>query len=104
MAPPAPSAPQTPSALLRSAPSSNMFITIESAAGSTTRRSEALDPSHDDQERVTRGQRAGEGRSREDRQSGHEQAPAAEEVGGTAAEKQESPEREPIGRHHPLQI
>ena len=32
--PPAPRAPQTPSALLRSAPSANMFITIERAAGS----------------------------------------------------------------------
>ena len=36
MAPLAPSAPQTPSALLRSAPSRNMFITMESAAGSTS--------------------------------------------------------------------
>src|SRR5919204_610051 len=35
VAPPAPIPPQIPSALLRSAPSSNMFITIESAAGST---------------------------------------------------------------------
>ena len=35
VAPPAPMPPQMPSALLRSPPSSNMFITIESAAGST---------------------------------------------------------------------
>ena len=34
VAPAAPSPPQIPSALLRSAPSSNMFITIERAAGS----------------------------------------------------------------------
>ena len=34
VAPPAPSPPQIPSALLRSAPSSNMFITIDRAAGS----------------------------------------------------------------------
>src|SRR6266571_263933 len=36
VAPLAPMAPQSPSALLRSAPSGNMFITIDSAAGSTT--------------------------------------------------------------------
>ena len=34
VAPPAPSPPQIPSALLRSAPSPNMFITIDRAAGS----------------------------------------------------------------------
>ena len=34
VAPKAPIAPQMPNALLRSAPSGNMFITIESAAGS----------------------------------------------------------------------
>ena len=34
VAPPAPSPPQIPSALLRSAPSANMFITIDRAAGS----------------------------------------------------------------------
>src|ERR671935_3018828 len=34
VAPPAPRPPQIPRALLRSAPSSNMFITIDSAAGS----------------------------------------------------------------------
>ena len=36
VAPAAPMPPQIPSALFRSAPSVNMFITIESAAGSTT--------------------------------------------------------------------
>ena len=36
VAPAAPMPPQMPSALLRSAPSLNMFITIDSAAGSTT--------------------------------------------------------------------
>ena len=35
MAPMAPMAPQMPRALLRSAPSGNMFITIDSAAGRT---------------------------------------------------------------------
>jgi hypothetical protein len=35
VAPPAPIPPQMPSALLRSTPSGNMFITIESAAGKT---------------------------------------------------------------------
>ena len=36
VAPMAPAAPQMPRALLRSAPSGNMFITIESAAGRTS--------------------------------------------------------------------
>ena len=36
VAPDAAMAPHRPSALLRSAPSANMFITIDSAAGSTT--------------------------------------------------------------------
>jgi hypothetical protein len=36
VAPAAPMPPQMPSALLRSAPSLNMFITIDSAAGTTT--------------------------------------------------------------------
>jgi hypothetical protein len=36
VAPAAPMPPQMPSALLRSAPSANMFITMDSAAGTTT--------------------------------------------------------------------
>jgi len=36
VAPAAPMAPHSPSALLRSVPSGNMFITIDSAAGKTT--------------------------------------------------------------------
>jgi hypothetical protein len=38
--------------LLRSAPSLNVFITIESAAGSTTAAPKPLQPAHRDQEPV----------------------------------------------------
>src|SRR5215208_3462510 len=76
-APPEPAtAPQAPSALLRSAPSANMVTTIESAAGD---RIAAPRPC-----------------------TAH--APAPQEVGGTTAEEQEPAEGQHVGVDHPLQV
>ena len=54
VAPVAPSPPQIPSALLRSAPSPNMFITIERAAGSMIAAADPLHRAASDQERRRR--------------------------------------------------
>ena len=104
MAPMAPTPPQMPSALLRSAPSGNMFITIERAAGQHEGRPEALDPPHDDQEGVRGGEPAAERGGGEDGQARHEHAPTPKQVGGPAAEEQEAPEGQTVGGDHPLQI
>jgi hypothetical protein len=67
-------------------------------------RPETLDPAHDDEEGVGGGQTTGERRTGEDGQAGHEQAPAAQQVGGSAAEEEEAPEGQPVGGDHPLQV
>ena len=67
-------------------------------------RPEALDPAHDDEERVRGRQPAGERRPGEDGQAGHEEAPPPEQVSGSTAEEQEAPEGQPVGGDHPLQV
>jgi hypothetical protein len=79
-----------------------MFITIESAAGSTIA---APSPdAHGDQERVGRRECARERGAGEHREPEHQDASAAEQVGGTAAEEQEAAERQPIRSDDPPQV
>ena len=73
-APEPPIAPQIPSALLRSAPSSNVVVTIESAAGVMTRRAEALDGARDDQHALRPREAAEERGDREDDDADQEDA------------------------------
>ena len=103
-APPEPAtAPQIPSALLRSAPSLKVVATIESAAGERiaaprpwTARAAISWP-----ELV--GEAAGQRGEREEDQAGHEEAPPAEQVGEPPAEQEEAAEGEDVGVHHPGQ-
>ena len=96
--------PQMPSALLRSAPSSNMFITIDSAAGSTIAAPIPWTPAHRDQERVGGREPAGERGGGEHAEPDHEHAAAPEQVGGAPAEQQEAAEGEAVGGDDPLQV
>jgi hypothetical protein len=93
-APPAPAiAPQMPSALLRSAPSVNVVVTIASAAGERA-----------DEESGARREPAGERGGGEQRHAGDEHLAAAEQVGGAAAEEQEAAEGQRVGVDDPLQV
>ena len=104
-APPEPAtAPQTPSALLRSAPSLKVVVTIESAAGEMIARAEALRRAGRDQLPLGRGEAGGERGDGDQQQAGHEDAAAAEQVGGAAAEQQEAAEGEHVGVDDPGQV
>ena len=103
-APEPPTAPQTPSALFRSAPSVNVVETIERPAGETiaaprpwTARAAISTP-------LAGREAADERGGGEQDQAEHEDPPAAEQVGGAAAEQQEAAERDRVGRDHPLQL
>ena len=90
--------PQIPRALLRSAPSANMFMTMDSAAGSMSAAPTPWTPRMTIRKRVTGGEGAGERGPGEHREPGHEQAPAAQEVSGPPAEQQQPAEGEPRKR------
>ena len=81
-----------------------MFITIERAAGSTSAAPSPWIP------RMTMRKVSEVARPQaseavgEDGQAHHEEAPAAEKVGGSAPEEEEASEGQPVGRDHPLQI
>src|SRR5918912_1195938 len=100
VAPKAPSAPQIPSALLRSAPSANMFITVDSAAGSMIAAPSPWTAPRRDQERFAGRQRAAQRRGREHAEPQHQDPAAAEQVGGKTAQQQEAAERQRVGRHN----
>ena len=104
-APPEPAtAPQAPSALLRSAPSWKVVVTIESAAGERiaaprpcTARAAISAPGG-------LGEAAGERGEREQDQAADEHAPAPEQVGEPAAEQQEAAEGEHVGVDDPGEV
>ena len=104
-APAAPeTAPQTPSALLRSAPSVNSVVTIESADGEMNAapnpcaaRAAINSPRVDGE---SRGQRGHGDR----RQPGHEHTAAAQEIRGATAQQQKPTERDYVRVHHPRQV
>ena len=67
------------------------------------RRAEPLQAAHRDQERVRCGQPAAQRRRGEHGQAGHQDAAAAEQVRGAAAEQQEAAEGERVAGDDPLQ-
>ena len=104
-APPEPAtAPHTPSARLRSAPSAKVVVTIDSAAGERiaaprpcTARAATSQPWA---LREAAGQRGGG----EEDEAGHEHAPAAEQVGQAPAQQQEAAEGERVGVDDPGEV
>ena len=103
-APEPPIAPQMPSALLRSAPSSKVVVMIESAAGEMIAAPKPWTARARDQHALGRGEPAGERRGREDDDADEEDAPPAEQVGGAAAEQQEAAEGDRVGGDDPLEV
>ena len=104
VAPMPPIAAQMPSALLRSAPSANVVMTIDSAVGVMTAAATpwttraAISAATDD------GEPAGERGEREQCRPDHEHAPPAEQVRRAAAEQQQAAEAEQVRAQHPLQV
>ena len=99
----APSPPQIPSALLRSAPSSNMFITIESAAGSMIAPPSPCTARPAISNASLRRERARQRSDREQGESEHQDPAATEQIRGATAEQQEAAERQRVRGYHPLQ-
>ena len=99
----APRPPQIPSALLRSAPSSNMFITIESAAGSMIAPPSPCAARLAISTGVAARERARQRSRREQRQAEHQDPATAEKIRRSTAEQQEAAECQRIRRDHPLQ-
>ena len=104
-APPEPAtAPQTPSALLRSAPSLNIVVTSDSAAGEMSAAPRPCAARAAMSQTSLWARPPSEGRGREEDQAGHEQAPPAEQVGQPAAEQEEAAEGQRVGVDDPGQV
>ena len=99
----APSRPRRRAPCCARRPRSNMFITIDSAAGSITAAPRPCTPRMTIR-KFTAGQPAGQRGHGEKRQPRHEDRRAAEQVGGPPTEQQEPAEGERVGGHHPLQF
>ena len=96
-------APQTPSAMLRSRPSAKVVVRIESAAGASSAPPRPWSRAEGDQRGLGPGE-AGEQRAdREEGDAGDEEPAPAEQVGHPAAEQQEAAEHDRVGGDHPLQ-
>ncbi len=103
-APKPPTAPQAPSAMLRSLPSLNVVVRIESAEGVTVGGAQPLERPGRDQRLVTPREPAEQRADREDDEAAHEDASAPEDVGEPAAEQEEPSEDQGVGADHPLQV
>ena len=102
--PPAAIALHTPSAFVRSSPSANVVVMIDSAAGDDERAAEALQAAGGHEPRVRGGEPVEQRGEREDRDAEQEQPPAPEEVAGPAAEQQEAAEHQRVAVDDPLQV
>ena len=103
-APPLPeAAPQMPSARLRSRPSANVVVRIESAAGESSAAPSPCSDAEGDQRALRPGEPVEQRADREEREAGHEQPPAPEQVGEPAAEQEHAAEEDRVGGDHPLQ-
>ena len=103
-APPLPeTAPQMPSARLRSWPSAKVVVRIDSAAGETSAAPSPCSGAEGDQRALRPGEPVEQRAGGEERQPGHEQAPPSEQVGHAPAEQQHAAEQDRVGGHHPLQ-
>ena len=103
VAPKPPSAPQIPSALLRSAPSANSDGDDRQRGRRHDRGPDPLEGAGADQRLVRPGEPAEKRSEREQTHADHEDPPPPEQVGGPPAEQEQAGERERIGAHHPLQ-
>ena len=104
-APPEPAtAPQTPSARLRSAPSAKVVVRIDERGGREDRRAEALERARRDQLALAGRQAAEQRGEREEDEADGEDAAAAEQVGHAPAEQQEAAEDERVGVDDPGQV
>ena len=103
-APPLPeAAPQTPSARLRSRPSRNVVVRIESAAGDSSAAPIPCSEPERDQRSLRPREPVEQRAHREDHQADHEQPPAPEQVGEPAPQQQDAAEEDRVGGDHPLQ-
>ena len=103
-APEPPIAPQMPSALLRSGPSSKVVMMIESAAGEMIAAPRPCTARARDQHALRRREAAGERGEREDDDADEEHAPPPEQVGRAPAEQEEAAEGDRVRRHDPLEV
>ena len=103
-APPRPdTAPQMPSALLRSAPSVKVVVRIESAAGAMIAAPRPCSARNADQRAVGRRQAGAPATPAANTPARHEHPPTTEQVGRSAAEQEEAAEREGVRARDPLQ-
>ena len=103
-APKPPTAPQTPSAMLRSRPSAKVVDRIDSAAGEMIAapspcRARAPISDCSDQASPASSEASGE-----DDHAHEEDATSSQQVGGAAAEEQQAAEDQRVGADHPLQV
>ena len=85
-------------------PSANVVVRIDSEAGAMTAPPRPCAARAAISSACAVGEPAGERREREQGQPADEHAPAAEHVGGAAAEQQEAGERDRVGVDDPLQV
>ena len=86
--PEAPTAPQIPSAVLRSFPSWKVVIRIDERRGRHHRGADALERPGEDEDAVRPGEPGEEGGGREQADAGHEDPPPAEQIRGAPAEQE----------------
>ena len=101
--PPTAIAAQTPMARVRGLPSSKVVVTIESAAGETSAAPRPCRRAGDDQRAGAGARPSSSDAAVKTMTPDEEQPAAAEQVGGPAAEQQETAEHERVGVDHPLQ-
>ena len=103
-APKPPTAPQTPSAMLRSRPSRKVVIRIESAAGEMIAAPRPCIARAPISEASLQARPASSEPAANSHEPDEEHAPPAEQVGGAPAEEEEAAEDERVGADHPLQV
>jgi hypothetical protein len=89
---------------LRSAPSGDMFITIDNAAGKITAVPSPCSLRIAIRNPPLVASPAPSDAAGEHGQAQHQDRPAPEQVGGPASQQQEAAEGDPVGGHHPLQV
>ena len=103
-APAPPTAPQAPSALARSPPWVNAAMMIESAAGESIAAPRPWPARAANSVVAPPASAEATDESGEDGQAGEEHAPAAEQVGGAAAEQEQAAEDQRVARDRPADV
>ena len=102
--PPTAIAAHTPIAFVRSAPSANVVVMIESAAGAMSAAPRPWSPRKTMSASEVGASPFEQRRDREDDDADEEDPLAPDEVARAPAEQQEAAERERVGVHDPLQV